>query len=60
MNHFFFENQAKEKLNSLQQEGMTSQAHYRSGAARASLRSRFLQFLLIVLMMLVIFQIVVR
>jgi len=35
MNQFFFETRGKEKVNDLMKEGMTSQAHHRSGAQKS-------------------------
>jgi hypothetical protein len=37
MNHFFYESSSKEKLRDLREEGMRSQAFYRSGAPKSNM-----------------------
>lgn len=60
MNQSFYESLSKEKLNDLRKEGMMSQAHYRSGASKASLRSRLPKLILIVLGALGLIEMIVR
>jgi len=60
MNHSFFESRSKEKLNDLMNEGMTSQAYYRSRASRANFLSRLPKLILIILGVLGLIQLIVR
>jgi hypothetical protein len=58
MNQYFYESRSKEKINDLRNEGMMSQAHYRSGVTKIHLRLP--KLILIILGILGIIQMIVR
>lgn len=60
MNQFFFESRGREKVREALDEGLRSQAYYRSGASRGNLLSRLPKLVLIVLVTLGILQMIVR
>ena len=49
MNHFSYEEFAKEKLKGFQEEGLRSQAHHRSGASSLSPFRGLPRFILVIL-----------
>jgi len=60
MNQFYLESRSKEKVNEIMEEGLRSQAYYRSGVARTSLFSRLPKLILVILGILWILQMIVR
>ena len=60
MNHSFLEGRSKEKVNDLLEEGLRSQAYYRSGARKSRLVSTFPRLLPILLGILGILIILIR
>ena len=46
MNQFFYEQRGKEKVRDLMQEGMTSQAHHRSGTRKPGILRQLPQLIL--------------
>jgi hypothetical protein len=60
MNQFFFESRGKEKIKDLREEGMRSQAFYRSGAPKLSLLRGLPKLVLALLGILGILGLLVR
>ncbi len=60
MNQFFYEMRGKEKVRDLMNEGMQSQAYYRSRDSKANLISKLPKFIVIVLAIVWILQMIVR
>ena len=54
MNHYFLETRGKEKVNDLIQEGLRSQAYYRSFDPQARLLSKLPNIVFVILGILVI------
>lgn len=60
MNQSFYESSSKEKINDLMKEGMMSQAHYRSRAAKVNILSRLPKLILVILGILGLIQMIIR
>jgi len=60
MNQSFYESSASEKLNKLRNEGMTSQAYYRSHKVGASFFSKLPKLILVTLIIIGLVQFVIR
>lgn len=60
MNESFYESRAREKINDLMKEGVTSQAYYRSRASNAGFLYRLPKFILVILGIVGVIQIFIR
>lgn len=60
MDHFFYESRGKEKVKDLMEEGLRSQAYYRSGASKVNLVYKLPKLLLIALGILGVLGLLIR
>jgi len=60
MNQSYYESRVSEKLNNLRNEGMTSQAYYRSRKAKRSLISKLPRLIVVTLIVIGLAQIFIR
>lgn len=60
MNQSYYESRANEKLNNLRNEGMMSQAYYRSRRAKTGLISKLPKLILVALIVVGLIQMFIR
>ena len=60
MNYSYLESRSKEKISNRRNEGMKSQAHYRSGASKATFLSKLPKLILFILIVLGLAQVIFR